>query len=86
MLTQSQVEAKVKSLLATTLCVDEKIITGEKYLKDDLGMDSFDEIMMITSIEDEFGFDIDDDMFFDLKTVEEVNNYVNNLVVQQQPA
>ncbi len=86
MLTQSQVEAKVKSLLAITLCVDEKIITGEKHLKDDLGMDSFDEIMLVTSIEDEFGFDIDDDMFFDLKTVEEVNNYVNNLVVQKQPA
>lgn len=86
MLTQSQVEAKVKSLLAVTLCVDEKIITGEKYLKDDLGMDSFDEIMLVTGIEDEFGFDIDDDMFFDLKTVEEVNNYVNNLVVQKQPA
>ena len=49
-------------------------------------MDSFDEIMLVTGIEDEFGFDIDDDMFFDLKTVEEVNNYVNNLVVQKQPA
>ncbi len=86
MLTQSQVEAKVKSILAETLCVDEKIVDKAKDLRTDLGMDSFDEIMLATSIEDEFGFDFDDSSFFQLNTVEDLYNFVNNLVVEKQTA
>lgn len=86
MLTQSQVETKIKSILAATLCVDEKVIEKQKDLRRDLGMDSFDEIMLATSIEDEFGFDFDDNSFFQLNTVDELYNYVNNLVVEKQTA
>ena len=86
MLTQSQVETKIKSILAATLCVDEKVIEKQKDLRRDLGMDSFDEIMLATGIEDEFGFDFDDNSFFQLNTVDELYNYVNNLVVEKQTA
>ena len=86
MLTQSQVETKIKSILAATLCVDEKVIEKQKDLRRDLGMDSFDEIMLATSIEDEFDFDFDDNSFFQLNTVDELYNFVNNLVVEKQTA
>ena len=63
--------------------MDEKVIEKQKDLRRDLGMDFFDEIMLATSIEDEFDFDFDDNSFFQLNTVDELYNYVNNLVVEK---
>jgi len=47
-------------------------VTGESLLEDDLGFDSFATVMLINSIEDEFGINIDVDSVKDTLTVNDV--------------
>lgn len=67
---------KVKEIIVKELKVEEAKVTPEARLKDDLGADSIDAVEVIMSLEDEFGMSIDDDAAQNIKTVQDLVNYI----------
>lgn len=67
---------KVKQIIVNELNVDPGKVTLEASLKDDLGADSIDAVEVIMSLEDEFDISIDDDAAQNIKTVQDLVNYI----------
>lgn len=63
--TAPTVEARLKTLIATQLGIDETEITSNAHFVDDLGADSLDKIEICIDIENEFGLPEIDEEFGD---------------------
>ncbi len=63
---------KIIELVKENLENKEVSVTGESLLEDDLGFDSFATVMLINSIEDEFGINIDVDSVKDTLSVNDI--------------
>jgi len=57
---------------------DKDKITLTTNLQEDLNADSLDAVEIIMSIEDEFNVEIPDDIAEELKTVEDIINFLEN--------
>jgi acyl carrier protein len=57
---------------------DKDRITLTTNLQEDLNADSLDAVEIIMSIEDEFNVEIPDDIAEELKTVEDIINFLEN--------
>lgn len=73
----TQIEAKVRSLVADQLGVGEDEIKPESSFIDDLGADSLDIVELVMALEEEFGIEIPDDEQDNIKTVGDAINYIN---------
>ena len=69
----------VKSMIAKQLKVDEASITAESRLIEDLKADSANVMVMIMTLEDEYGITVEDDQIMKLKTVGDVVAYIEKL-------
>lgn len=67
---------KLKDIIAEQLSVDADQVTPEANIQDDLGADSLDIVDLITTIEDEFDVSIPDEAVEEIKTVNDIVNYV----------
>lgn len=67
---------KVIQMIVEQLNVDEKSITENTSLKDDLGADSLDLFELVSSFEDEFGVEIPTEDLEKLDTVANVVAYL----------
>ena len=67
---------KVISMIAKQLRIDEKEITPDKRLVEDLKADSANVMVMIMDMEDEFDISVDDGAIVKLKTVGDVIRYI----------
>ncbi len=72
----SEIEAKVKEIIARELNVDEGDITPEASFIDDLGADSLDTVQLIMAFEEEFGVEIPDEESVNIKTVGDALNFI----------
>ena len=54
----SDIEARVKKIIAEQLGVPEADVTNEKAFVADLGADSLDTVELVMALEDEFGIEI----------------------------
>ena len=54
----SDIEARVKKIIAEQLGVEESQVTSEKAFVADLGADSLDTVELVMALEDEFGIEI----------------------------
>ena len=70
---------KIKEMLAEQLDADAESMTLETDIADDLGADSLDVVELIMSFEDEFGVTLPDEDIANLKTVEDIVNYIKKL-------
>lgn len=68
-------EAAVKKIVSTHLGVDYEGVKGN--LIEDLGADSLDLVEMVMVLEEEFNIEIPDDEAEELKTVEQIVNYIS---------
>ena len=74
----TNIEAKVKSIIADQLGVGEDEIKPESSFIEDLGADSLDIVELVMAMEEEFEVEIPDEEAENIKTVGDAVNYINN--------
>lgn len=67
---------KIRSMLAEQLCIDEREIKIDSDLVGDLGADSLDMVQLLISMEKEFGKSFGDEELKNVKTVQDIINFV----------
>lgn len=67
---------KIKELIVEQLGVEEDVVTPEANIQNDLGADSLDIVDLIQTIEDEYDLSIPDEAIEEIKTVNDIVNYV----------
>jgi len=77
-MTATNVEAKVKSIIAEQLGVAEDEIKGASSFIEDLGADSLDIVELVMAMEEEFEVEIPDEEAENIKTVQDAVNYITN--------
>ena len=73
----TNIEAKVKSIIADQLGVGEDEINAESSFIEDLGADSLDIVELVMAMEEEFEVEIPDEEAENIKTVGDAINYIN---------
>lgn len=67
---------KVKEIIVDSLSCDEDAVTLEANLKEDLDADSLDAVELIMAVEEEFDIEISDDKAAEIKTVQDIVDYI----------
>ena len=71
----SDIESRVKKIVAEQLGVAEADIKNESSLVDDLGADSLDTVELVMALEDEFEMEIPDEQAEKITTVQQAIDY-----------
>ncbi|MBS0314584.1 MAG: acyl carrier protein [Burkholderiales bacterium] len=72
----SEIEARVKKIVADQLGVAEADIKNESSFVDDLGADSLDTVELVMALEEEFGTEIPDEEAEKITTVQAAIDYI----------
>ena len=72
----SDIEARVKKIIAEQLGVEESQVTNEKAFVADLGADSLDTVELVMRFEEEFGIEIPDEDAEKIQSVRDAYNYI----------
>jgi acyl carrier protein len=73
----SNVEEKVKDIIAEELGVEREKLTAEASFMEDLGADSLDTVELVMAFEKEFDIDIPDEEAEKLRTVGDALKYLH---------
>ncbi|MCL1826368.1 MAG: acyl carrier protein [Betaproteobacteria bacterium] len=73
----SDIEQRVKKIVAEQLGVAETEIKNESSFVDDLGADSLDTVELVMALEEEFECEIPDEEAEKITTVQQAIDYVN---------
>lgn len=72
----SEIQEKVKKIIAEKLGVEENEVKAEASFANDLGADSLDTVELIMEFEKEFGISIPDDQAEKISTVQDAIDYI----------
>ena len=72
----SDIEARVKKIVAEQLGVNEAEVKTASSFVDDLGADSLDNVKLVMALEDEFGTEIPDEEAEKITTVQQAIDFV----------
>ena len=76
----SDIEKKVKEIIAEKLGVDESVVKNEASFANDLGADSLDTVELIMEFEKQFGITIPEDKSEKISTVGDAIAYIEENV------
>ena len=68
---------KVKEIIANQLSVDVKKLTEKTNIAEELGADSLDVVEILMALEEEFEVSIPDEAIPNIKTIEDVVNFID---------
>ncbi|HIF17536.1 MAG TPA: acyl carrier protein [Cycloclasticus sp.] len=74
----SNIEERVKKIVAEQLGVKEEEVTNEASFIDDLGADSLDTVELVMALEEEFDCEIPDEQAEGITSVQQAIDYVNS--------
>lgn len=74
----SDIEKRVKEIVAENLGVAVSDIKNESSFTDDLGADSLDTVELVMALEDAFELEIDDNAATEIVTVQKAIDYISN--------
>ena len=74
----SDIEARVRKIVADQLGVAEADIKNESSFVDDLGADSLDTVELVMALEEAFGTEIPDEEAEKITTVQLAIDYINS--------
>ena len=74
----SNIEDRVKKIVAEQLGVKEEEVRAESSFVDDLGADSLDTVELVMALEEEFETEIPDEEAEKITTVQLAINYIND--------
>lgn len=69
---------EIKDILVENLDLDPNTIEMTSDLATDLGADSLDAIDIVMSLEDQYGIEVPDSAIENMKTVEDIVNFIEN--------
>ena len=72
----SDIEARVKKIVAEQLGVNEAEVKTASSFVDDLGADSLDNVELVMALEDDFGTEIPDEEAEKITTVQQAIDFV----------
>ena len=75
---------RIKSIIPEILDIDEKKITLDSTLSDDLKMDSLDNVEFIMALEEQFEIEIPDEDAEKLFTVKDAVDYVDSKLAKKE--
>ncbi len=76
----SEMESKIKQIIAEKLGVSEDKITPQASFVDDLGADSLDQVELIMAFEDAFDVEIPDEDAEKMRSVKDATEYLQSKV------
>ena len=76
----SDIEARVRKIVAKQLDVSEEKVTLDASFIDDLGADSLDVVELVMTLEDEFGCEIPDELAEKIVTLDDAVKYIQENV------
>ncbi len=76
----SEVETRIKNVVAQTLKVDTGRITPESRFVEDLGAESIQSVELVAAFEEEFDIEMDDEEALEVKTVGKAVEFIAKLV------
>ena len=74
----SNIEDRVKKIVAEQLGVKEDEVSNASSFVDDLGADSLDTVELVMALEEEFELEIADEEAEKISTVQEAVDYINS--------
>jgi acyl carrier protein len=74
----TDIEKKVKEIIAEQLNVSEEECVPEAVFIDDMGADSLDIVELVMAMEDYFDLEISDDDLAKIRTVKDVIEYITS--------
>ena len=74
----SDIEARVKKIIAEQLGVPEADVVNDKAFVADLGADSLDTVELVMALEDEFETEIPDEEAEKITTVQQAVDYITS--------
>ena len=75
----SDIESKVRKIVAEHLDVEEDKISPNANFVDDLGADSLDQVELVMAFEEEFGCEIPDEDAEKITTLEDAVKYIKSI-------
>ena len=76
----SDVESRIKDVVARTLKVDAGRITSESRFVDDLGAESIQSVELVAAFEEEFDIEMDDEDALEVKTVGKALEFIEKML------
>ena len=73
-----EMTAKVTEIIANQLSVPAEKVKGNTNIAEELGADSLDLVEILMSLEDEFGISIPDEAIPNIKTINDIVDFIQN--------